>query len=355
VIVHAHGLPPGRPPETSPEREDLPVPREEEAGVTELNWMQEYAATEAMELRATGVIGRREMLGRLAAICGSVGAAAAFLAACGDDSGSSTATPPTTTIDRRTTTTAARASTPPVTDGPPGHVLSVAASDPDVKAQNVTFAGPASEMFGYLAQPAASGTYPGVLVNHEIFGLTDHIRDVARRLAKVGFVALAVDLVSRAGGSDEPNADVVGTLVQGSVDDRIADLDAGVAFLESKPAYNGKLGVIGFCFGGGMTLSFAAASDDVLAAVPYYGPTPQPASVMRATKAAILAQYGADDARVNAGIPDLEAALAGKTFEKRVYPGAGHAFNNDTGGAYNEEVAVEAWGATIDWLRTHLA
>jgi carboxymethylenebutenolidase len=103
-----------------------------------------------------------------------------------------------------------------------------------------------------------------------------------------------------------------------------------------------------------MTLSFAAANDTVRAAVSYYGPTPQPASVMSATKAAILAQYGADDARVNQGIPDLEAALAGKTFEKRVYDGAGHAFNNDTGPAYNEAVAVEAWTATTDWLRKYL-
>jgi carboxymethylenebutenolidase len=192
-------------------------------------------------------------------------------------------------------------------------------------------------------------------VNHEIFGLTDHIRDVARRLAKVGYIALAVDLVSRAGGSDKPGVDIVGGLFQGSVDDRVDDLDAGVTFLESQPDYSGKLGVIGFCFGGGMTLSFAAANNEVLAAVSYYGPTPQPASVMRATKAAILGQYGGDDARVNAGIPELEAALAGKTFEKKIYDGAGHAFNNDTGGAYNEAAAVRAWAATTNWLHTYLS
>jgi carboxymethylenebutenolidase len=104
-----------------------------------------------------------------------------------------------------------------------------------------------------------------------------------------------------------------------------------------------------------MTLSFAAANAEVLAAVSYYGPTPQPASVMRATNAAILGQYGGDDARVNAGIPDLEAALAGKTFEKKIYDGAGHAFNNDTGAAYNEVAAVRAWAATTDWLRTYLS
>jgi carboxymethylenebutenolidase len=323
--------------------------------VTELNWMQEYAATEAVELREAGVLGRREMLVRLVAICGSAGAATAFLASCSDDSAKTTASATTSTRASGGTTTSSSAVAPPVTGGPPGHVLSVAATDPDVKAGNVTFPGPASTMLGYLARPAAPGTYPGVLVNHEIFGLTDHIRDVARRLAKVGYIALAVDLLSRAGGSDAPGVDTFGALTQGSVDDRVGDLNAGVTFLKSQPGYRGKLGVIGFCFGGGMTLSFAAANEEVAAAVSYYGPTPQPASVMRATNAAILGQYGADDARVDAGIPDLEAALAGKTFEKKIYDGAGHAFNNDTGGAYNEAVAVQAWAATTDWLHTYLS
>ena len=120
------------------------------------------------------------------------------------------------------------------------------------------------------------------------------------------------------------------------------------------PQMKRELGVVGFCFGGGMTLSYAAAQPKVLAAVPYYGPTPQPPSVMSATGAAILAQYGANDTRVNAGIPDLEAALAGKTFEKKISDGAGHAFNNDTGGAYNEAAAVQAWQATLAWFARYL-
>ncbi len=321
--------------------------------MADLNWMQEYAATETIELREEGLLNRREMLVRLVAICGTASAAAAFLASCGNNSAKSTTSPSTRAPAVGGITTSSAVS-PPTTGGA-GHILSVAATDPDVKAENVTFLGPAATMQGYLAQPAVPGTYPGVLVNHEIFGLTDHIRDVARRLAKIGYVALSVDLVSRAGGSDKAGVDPFGALTQGSVDDRIADLNAGVTFLESQANYDGKLGVIGFCFGGGMTLSFAATSDKVLAAVPYYGPTPQPASVMRTTKAAILAQYGADDARVNAGIPDLEAALAGKTFEKKIYAGAGHAFNNDTGGAYNEAVAVQAWTATTNWLHKYLA
>jgi carboxymethylenebutenolidase len=320
-------------------------------GLTELNWMQEYAASETVELRQEGLLSRREMLARLVAICGTAGAAMTFLASCSDDKAPSTSSSSTSAPASDKTTSSA--ATPPTTGGA-GHILSVAATDPDVKAENVTFPGPAATMLGYLAQPATPGTYPGVLVNHEIFGLTDHIRDVARRLAKIGYLALAVDLVSRAGGTDKPGVNISGALTQGSIDDRVADLNAGVTFLESQPNDSGKLGVIGFCFGGGMTLSFAAANDTVRAAVSYYGPTPQPPSVMKATKAAILAQYGGNDTRVNAGIPDLETALAGKTFEKKIYDGTGHAFNNDTRDAYNEAAAVQAWTATADWLDKYL-
>ncbi len=173
-------------------------------------------------------------------------------------------------------------------------------------------------------------------------------------MAKAGYLALAVDLASRAGGTAEAG-DVRATLTQGPIEDRIADLDAGLAYHEEQPEYNGRLGVTGFCFGGGMTLAYAAAQPEVRAAVPYYGPTPDAASQMSRTNAAILAQYGADDARVNAGIPALEAALAGTTFEARIYEGAGHAFNNDTGGSYVEEAAVAAWAATLEWFATHLA
>ena len=289
----------------------------------DLNWMQRYAASEVVELGDDGRLNRREVLARLAAICGSVGAASAFLASCGDDekSDSSRTTESSTSGSpgSATSTPTSKAATPPTTGGT-GHALSVAADDPDVRAENVRFKGPTSTMIGYFAQPKADEKRPGVIVIHEIFGLTDHIRDVARRLAKVGYLALAVDLASRSGGTDKAE-NVPGALTQGPVEDRIADLNSGVAYLEANDNYNGKLGVTGFCFGGGMTLSLAAAQPKVLAAVPYYGPTPQPPSVMTATKASILAHYGADDARVNAGIADLEAALKGKRFEKRVHAG----------------------------------
>jgi len=333
---------------------------------TELNWMQQYVAGEMVELGEQGRLTRREMMVRLVAVCGSASAATAFLASCGSDpqgtsptsSAPSTAAPSpgsgspgggTTPVG----TVPPRAGGPPPTSGGAGHVLSVAVDDADVQGGDVTFTGPASPMFGYLARPTVEGSRPGIIVNHEIFGLNDHMRDVARRLAKVGYVALAVDLASRAGGTANA-ANPMTALTQGSPDDRIADLNAGVAHLEAQSDVNGKIGVVGFCFGGGMTLALAAANPNIAAAVAYYGPTPQPPSVMSATKAAVLAQYGATDTRINAGIEPLEAAMQGKTFEKRIYDGAGHAFNNDTGGSYNETAAVVAWTATIDWFARHL-
>jgi carboxymethylenebutenolidase len=334
---------------------------------TALNWMQQYAANEMVELQHEGKLTRREMMGRLVAICGSAAAATTFLASCASDSTSTTGNGATSSAPRTSSSGAdsgtgtnvppatskpAGKVTPP-TNGGAGHPLSVAADDPDVKAGNVTFKGPASDLFGYLARPATSGSRPGIIVNHEIFGLTDHIRDVARRLAKVGYVALAVDLASRAGGTDKaPNP--MGALTQGSPDDRIADLNAGIDHLKGQEDVNGKIGVVGFCFGGGMTLSLAAANPTLLAAVAYYGPTPQPPSIMSGTKAAVLAHYGADDKMVNGGIEALEAAMQGKTFEKHVYEGAGHAFNNDSGGAYNEKAAVEAWTTTLGWFARYL-
>jgi carboxymethylenebutenolidase len=233
-------------------------------------------------------------------------------------------------------------------------VLSVGADDRAVAALNVDFPGPAGPVFGYLAEPrTGGGSRAGVIVIHEIFGLNDHIRDVTRRVARAGYLALAVDLASRAGGSVAAE-NVPGALTQGPIEERIADIDAGASFLGTRPDFNGRLGIVGFCFGGAMALSYAAANADLDASVAYYGPTPQPASVMASTNAAVLAQYGGTDERVNAGIPELEAAMAGKTFEKRIYGGAGHAFNNDTGAAYNESAAVEAWGVTLEWLAQHL-
>jgi carboxymethylenebutenolidase len=314
-----------------------------------LNWMQQYAATELVELADEGRMSRRDALGHLAKLVGGSAAAVAFLNACSSDGGSEGAGSTTS----RPSSVSERPATTPPTGGGAGHALSVAADDPDVRASTVSFDGPASTIGAYLAVPASGAPAPGVVVIHEIFGLNDHIRDVARRLAKVGYHAIAPDLASRVGGTDATD-DVIGALTGSPVEDRVADLRASADHLQQEPGVNGHLGVVGFCFGGAMTLSFAAADPKVEAAAPYYGSTPQPPSVMTGTKAAVLAHYGADDARVNAGIPDLEAAMQGSTFRKHVWPGVGHQFNNDTSPAYDEPTAVAAWKETLAWFDRYL-
>jgi carboxymethylenebutenolidase len=331
-----------------------------------VNDIQRYLGEEMIEQHREGAISRREMFSRLVAICGTAAAASALLAACGDDGaatttststgGASTTAAPATT--GATATTAAPsgtlASTPQTTAGS-GAVLSVAENDPAVKGEDVTF--PGGAVFGYVARPVGgpAAKRPGVIVIHENQGLTAHIKDVTRRLAKAGYIAVAVDLASRQGGTPKVTANISGALGQLSGADAVADMNAGVAYLESQTDYNGKLGITGFCYGGGMVLRFAANQTKVKAAVPYYGTPPAPESQMANTAAAILAHYGATDSRVNGTIPTLEANLPGKTYEKRIWDGAGHAFNNDTGGAYNASVAVRAWTDTLSWFARYLA
>ena len=342
--------------------------------IDELNWMQRYVGEELVEQHQAGQLSRRELLTKLLGICGSLAGVSALLAACGDN-GSVKAADPTTTAGATSSTrlapttaattaapatTAAATSTtaaPTTTSGGAAKAkLSVAVDDAGVTAGPVTFPGPASTILAYQARPSgAAQPRAGVLVIHENRGLTDHIRDVARRVAKAGYLAIAVDLASRAGGTDKAGDGIQAALTGGQPADRLADLDAAVAYLATQPDYNGKLGIMGFCFGGGITLAYAAAQPKVKAAVPYYGTPPQPVSQMANTQAAILAHYGATDSRVNGTMASLVEAMAGKTLKTVVHDGAGHAFNNDTGAAYNEGVAVAAWSLSTDWLKTQLA
>ncbi len=359
-----------------------------------LNQMQWYLGEETIEDYQDGLVSRRGMLKRLIVICGGSAAAATILTACGVpvNAPPPASTPASTTVAPTIVAAATEAPTPigtnavteadaavatagaiaptapvttaPATTPPPAAThgqakgpLSVPEDDAAVQGSDVTFPGDV-ELMGYLAKPAAAGTYPGVIVIHENRGLTAHIKDVSRRLAKAGYVALAVDLVSRAGGSASTAFDqIAGILSQAKPEDLVKDLGAGVDYLLAQEGVKqGKVGVVGFCFGGAYTLRLAAANTKVGAAVSYYGPAPQPLEQMANTEAAILGQYGSNDARVNGTIPDMEKVLAdaGKTFSKNTYEGANHAFNNDTGANYNEAAAVQAWQATLDWFKANL-
>jgi carboxymethylenebutenolidase len=232
----------------------------------------------------------------------------------------------------------------------------VAETDPRITAETVPVAG-VQGLTGYLVRPKTGGKLPAVLVIHENRGLNPHIKDVTRRLATEGFLALGLDLLGPMGGTpadDEKGREMFEAL---KAPDALAYSRAAVAFLNGHTDGNGKVGALGFCWGGGIVNSLAAAEPDLDAGIAYYGRQPSADQVAQ-IKAPLLLHYAGLDERTNTGIPAFESALKanGKTYEMYMYDGANHAFNNDTGGArYNKVAADLAWGRTIAFLKKHLA
>ncbi|MGB7543568.1 MAG: dienelactone hydrolase family protein [Burkholderiales bacterium] len=233
----------------------------------------------------------------------------------------------------------------------------VAPDDPAVFAAWARFPGGDAQLEGYLVRPARPGRFPIVLVCHENRGVTLHIEDVTRRVAKAGYVGLAVDLLSREGGSDKVSYDSVPGLLGNAPPARhVQDFQSGLAYAKAQPfARADRAGMIGFCFGGGVTWRVAAAVPELRAAVPFYG-LPVPAGEVPKINAAVLALYAGRDNRINQNIPAIEAAMQqnGKTFRKIVYPEVDHAFHNDTGERYNAEAARAAWNETLAWFGKYL-
>lgn len=233
----------------------------------------------------------------------------------------------------------------------------IAATDPRIVTERVTFPGPDGVMAGLLARPAGEGRFPAVIVIHENRGLNPHIQDVVRRVAVAGFLALGVDALAPDGGTPEDEdrgRDMIARLTPAVAGARIA---SAIPFLTAYPRSNGRVGATGFCWGGGMVNELAARSPELAAGVVYYGIQPDLARVP-GIRAALLIHYAEQDPRINAGASAYEAALraAGKTVEAHVYPGTQHAFNNDTGAArFNAEAASLAWERTLAWFRRHLA
>ncbi|CAN5278280.1 dienelactone hydrolase family protein [soil metagenome] len=234
----------------------------------------------------------------------------------------------------------------------------IAPTDPRIKVEDITFKGDAGDIKGYLARPAnATGKLGSVVVIHENRGLNPHIKDVARRVAVDGFLALGVDLLSRKGGTPASD-DEAAKMFQGI--DRaglVADAVAAIAYLKGRPDSNGKVGAVGFCFGGGIVNQMAVASPDLAAGVAYYGQQP-PAAEAAKIKAKLMLHYAGLDTRTNEGIPAYEAALkaAGVSYQVFVYEGAQHAFNNDTSEArYDKKSADLAWSRTIEFFKTNLS
>ena len=211
---------------------------------------------------------------------------------------------------------------------------------------------------GYLSVPEPlDKKTSAVLVIHENRGLNPHIEDVTRRLALEGFIALAPDYLFALGGTpDDPDKarDMIGTL---KPEDVLATSRTALLSIQKYPLNRGKTGAVGFCWGGGQVNALAAADPLLAAGVAYYGLQPQAADVSRITAPLLLHYAGLDD-RINAGIPDFEAALKAnnKTYELYKYEGVNHAFNNDTNAArYNKEAADLAWGRTIAFFKKYLA
>lgn len=211
---------------------------------------------------------------------------------------------------------------------------------------------------GYLARPRAAGNrrLPAVLVIHENRGLNPHIEDVTRRMALEGFMAFAPDALTPLGGypGDEDKARAAfATLDQARTRE---DFLASAAWLDARPDSNGKLGAVGFCYGGGMAHWLATQSQALEAAVPFYGNSPAPEQAA-SVKAPLLVHLAAVDERINAAWPAYEAALkaAGARYEVHQYPGTQHGFHNDTTPRYDAEAAAISWERTLTFLKRHLA
>ncbi len=220
---------------------------------------------------------------------------------------------------------------------------------------DIHYSGETGEIQAHFARPIDGDQLPGVLVIHENRGLNPHIRDVAERVARKGFVAVAPDALSPVGGTPEDVDEARSQIQQLDTKSTINNFVAAVKYLKTHPQTTGKVGVMGFCWGGGMTNQVAVNSPDVQAAVPFYGRQPASEDIPK-IKTALLIHYASNDERINAGIPAFEAALKDAAIEYRIfmYEGTQHAFFNDTGPRYHKAAAKQAWERTISFLKQKL-
>ena len=227
--------------------------------------------------------------------------------------------------------------------------------DPRLIVEDIKYPGETGDIHAHYARPKGDEKLPGVVVIPEVWGLVSHIEDVARRVALEGFLAIAPDPLTPLGGTPE-DVDKARTMMRElDAQETTKNLVAAVEYLKTHPRSTGKVGVTGFCWGGGMTNQVAVNSPDVQAAAPFYGRQPASEDVPK-IKAALLVHYAEDDERINAGIPEFEAALKEASVEHEIfiYEGAKHAFFNDTSPRYHEEAAKLAWERTIAFFKEKL-
>jgi carboxymethylenebutenolidase len=287
-----------------------------------------------IHLYIDGAFDRRELLKRVAVYTGSVAAA---MAAVGSEIMAQSAPPA----------------------GTPANA-SVPEEASDVQWFWVQYPGEAGTLRGYFARPRfETRRVPAILVIHENRGLNDHIKDVTRRVARAGFVALGVDLLSRVGGTEAfPNpTDAGAALTRLTAAQMLADLKAGLEFLKVADYVRpDRLGTVGFCFGGGLVYTLAFNTPELTAAVPYYGTPPNPLPPWDNMNAKLLAIYSETDYNQNSRIPEVLTGLVQRrqTLGLHLYQGTRHGFHNDTGAAYHAAAASDAWSKTITFFNTHL-
>jgi carboxymethylenebutenolidase len=234
----------------------------------------------------------------------------------------------------------------------------VSTDDKRLKTEYLTYPSPQGneKTRAYLARPAAAtGKLPGIIVVHENRGLNPHIEDIARRLALENFVAVAPDALAPLGGypgTEDKAREIFGTLDQAKTRE---DMVAAVTYLKNRPDCTGKVGVVGFCYGGGMAQYLATRVPDLAAAVSFYGNSPAPEEAAK-IKSPMLLQFAQTDERINAARPAWEEALkaAKVPFESHQYPGTQHGFNNDTTPRYDAAQAKIAWQRTVDFFNKNL-
>jgi carboxymethylenebutenolidase len=314
--------------------------------VRELTQFENYLVHEFVDDYVDGIMSRRDMMRRILHITGGVATTATILTKLGVKPASAQdATPP-----------------PAPTPTGPRSPISVPEDDPRISGGDITFpGGDGADITAYQAMPVEhDGPLPVVLICHENRGLTPHIRDVARRWAVEGYLAAAVDLLSREGGTANiaDPAEIPALLTQQADAQRhVDDFKAAATYYSGvAEADTDRLAMTGFCFGGGITWRCATQMPELKGAAPYYGPPP-PLDAVPNIKAAVIGVYSDDpDDFANEGRDELIAALeaAGVTFEIKVYPDTEHAFNNDTGPRYNEEQSLAAWADVTGWFQTYV-
>src|SRR5207302_1756196 len=236
--------------------------------------------------------------------------------------------------------------------------ITVPPEDPGITAGATEYPGITGPLFGYLAAPKGGDVYSSILVIHDRQGLSEHFKDIARRLAKAGYVALAVDLTSRRGGTaalgDAAKIDAaLGSLAPQQI---LEDLNASVRYLESRPVVaKTRIGAIGFGVGGSVLWLVLTSNPDVKTAVAISGVVPSPRVVSNLT-IGVLAIFGENDRRDDEGLAEFDTAMknAGLPFVVKLEPKAGRDFFNDTTPRYVPQAAKDAWGRTLDWLSQHL-